>query len=142
MEKPVGFSTVVGITSGYWVQLGSSNYNYVDIPNVGVAATQYVVQLEDSNQLSGISTGDVVKLPQHEMSPNLSGGVSIGMTDQNNNYISAKNGLTVERTLGLDKIVLTGFGVTALAHGSGAVVGDYISIRRTFTIAKGRVGVI
>ena len=141
LEKPVGFGTVVGITSGYWVQSGSSNYNYVNIPDVGTASTQYVVQLEDSNQLSAISAGDVVKLPQHEMSPNLAGGVSIGMTDQNNNYISAKNGLTVERTIGLDKIVLTGFGVTALAHGSGAVVGDYISIRRVFTIAKGRVGV-
>ena len=142
LEKPVGFNTVVGITSGYWVQSGSSNYDYVNIPDVGAASTQYVVHLEDSNQLSAISAGDVVKLPQHEMSPNLSGGVSIGMTDQNNNYISAKNGLTVERTIGLDKIVLTGFGVTALAHGSGAVVGDYISIRRIFTIAKGRVGVI
>ena len=142
LEKPVGFGTVVGITSGYWVQSGSSNYDYVNIPDVGTASTQYVVQLENSNQLSALSAGDVVKLPQHEMSPNIAGGVSIGMTDQNNNYISAKNGLTVERTLGLDKIVLTGFGVTAFAHGSGAVVGDYISIRRTFTIAKGRVGVI
>ena len=142
-EKPVGFSTVVGITSGYWVQSGSSNYNYVNIPDVGAASTQYVVQLEDSNQLSAFSAGDVVRLPQHEMSPNIAGGVSIGMTDQNNNYISGKMlGLTVERTLGTDKIVLTGFGVTALAHGSEAVVGDYISIRRIFTIAKGRVGVI
>ena len=141
-EKPVGFSTVVGITSGYWVQSGSSNYNYVNIPDVGAASTQYVVQLEDSNQLSAFSAGDVVRLPQHEMSPNIAGGVSIGMTDQNNNYISGKMlGLTVERTLGTDKIVLTGFGVTALAHGSEAVVGDYISIRRIFTIAKGRVGV-
>ena len=142
-EKPVGFSTVVGITSGYWVEYGSSNYNYVNIPDVGAASTQYVVQIEDANQISAFSAGDFVRLPQHDMSPNLAGGVSIGMTDQNNNYISGEMlGLTVERTLGADKVVLTGFAVTAFAHGSEAVVGDYISIRRTFTIAKGRVGVI
>ena len=87
MEKPVGFSTFVGITSGYWVQ-NASNYNYSS--SVGVAATQYVVVLEDSGQISGINTGDVVKLPGHDMSPDIAGGVSIGMTDQNNNYISAK----------------------------------------------------
>ena len=56
MEKPVGFSTFVGITSGYWVQ-NASNYNYSS--SVGVAATQYVVVLEDSGQISGINTGDV-----------------------------------------------------------------------------------
>ena len=44
-------------------------------------------------------------------------------------------------TIGLDKIVLTGFGVTALSHGTAPKVGDYIKIRRIFTIAKGRVGV-
>ena len=139
MEKPVGFSTFVGITSGYWVQ-NASNYNYSS--SVGVAATQYVVVLEDSGQISGINTGDVVKLPGHDMSPDIAGGVSIGMTDQNNNYISAKNGLTVERRILPDKIVLTGFGVTTGSHGSTPKLGDYISIRRTFTIAKGRVGVI
>ena len=49
-------------------------------------------------------------------------------------------GLTVEKVLS-SSVVLTGFGVTALGHGSAAKVGDYISIRRIFTIAKGRVGV-
>ena len=64
------------------------------------------------------------------------------MTDHNNNVITQKNmGLTVERTLGSDRIVLTGFGVTAIGHGTAPKVGDYISIRRIFTIAKGRVGV-
>ena len=139
MEKPIGFSTFVGITSGYW----ANNNQYVDIPDVGIAVTQYIVQIENPNQISGISTGDVVKLPGHDFasSPSIAGGVSIGMTDHNNNVITAEQGLTVDRTLGTDKIVLTGFGVTALSHGSEPKVGDYISIRRTFTIAKGRVGV-
>ena len=95
--------------------------------------------------MSGISTGDVVKLPGHEFSHefgSLSNGVSIGMTDHNNNVITQKNmGLTVERTLGSVRLVLTGFGVTAKSHGTAPKVGDYISIRRIFTIAKGRVGV-
>ena len=144
LEKPVGFNTFIGIASGYWANGGQ----YVDIPSgsAGIAVTQYIVRLEDAGQLTGISTGDVVKLPGHEFSHKfgtLANGVSIGMTDHNNNYISQKNlGLTVERPLGADRIVLTGFGVTALSHGTAPKVGDYISIRRIFTIAKGRVGVI
>jgi len=146
MEKPPGFSTFVGITSGYW----ANNNQYVNIDSsdgnwngVGVAVTQYIVKIEDTEQLTGISTGDVVKLTGHDFasSPSIAGGVSIGMTDQNNNVITAKQGLTVQRVIVPDRVVLTGFGVTALAHGSEPKVGDYISIRRTFTIAKGRVGV-
>ena len=120
---------------------------YVNIPGggVGIAVTQYIVRVENANQLSGISTGDVVKLPGHEFSHkfgSLANGVSIGMTDHNGNVITQKNmGLTVEKVLS-SSVVLTGFGVTALGHGSAAKVGDYISIRRIFTIAKGRVGVI
>ena len=101
------------------------------------------VKIENTEHLTGISTGDVVKLTGHDFasSPSIAGGVSIGMTDQNNNVITAKQGLTVQRVIQPDRVVLTGFGVTALAHGSEPKVGDYISIRRTFTIAKGRVGV-
>ena len=113
--------------------------------SAGVACTQYIVRIENSNQLSGISTVDVVKLPGHEFSHkfgSLADGVSIGMEDQNGNTITEKKGLTVERTLGSDRVVLTGFTTTALSHGTAAKVGDYISIRRIFTIAKGRVGVI
>ena len=62
LEKPVGFSTVVGITSGYWANAN----NYV---NTGIAVTQYIVRLEDSGQMTGISTGDFVKLPGHSMGP-------------------------------------------------------------------------
>ena len=64
------------------------------------------------------------------------------MKDENNQTITASNGLRVDKKLGSDRIVLTGFTTTADSHGSNAVVGDYISIRRIFTIAKGRVGVI
>ena len=141
LEKPVGFGTFVGITSGYW----ANNGQFVNITSsAGVACTQYIVRIENANQLSGISTGDVVKLPGHEFSHkfgSLADGVSIGMEDQNGNTITEKKGLTVERTLGADRIVLTGFTTTALSHGTAPKVGDYISIRRIFTIAKGRVGV-
>ena len=92
LEKPVGFNTFIGIASGYWANGGQ----YVDIPSgsAGIAVTQYIVRLEDAGQLTGISTGDVVKLPGHEFSHKfgtLANGVSIGMTDHNNNYISQKN---------------------------------------------------
>jgi len=142
LEKPVGFSTVVGITSGYWANgagYGAANGGYV---NTGVAVTQYVVRLENAGQLSGISTGDFVQLPGHSMTPNLTLGVNTQMKDENNQNITAANGLRVDKKLGSDRIVLTGFTTTADSHGSNAVVGDYISIRRIFTIAKGRVGVI
>ena len=92
--------------------------------------------------MSGISTGDFVKLPGHSMSPNLTGGLVKGALDENGNAIPADIGLRVDKKIGSDRIVLTGFTVTGLSHGSNPVVGDYISIRRIFTIAKGRVGVI
>jgi len=142
LEKPIGFSTVVGITSGYWANgagYGAANGGYV---TVGTAVTQYVVRLEDANQIAGIQTGDFVKLPGHSMGPDFTDGVTPGMKDENNNTITAANGLRVDKKFGADRIVLTGFTTTADSHGSNPVVGDYISIRRTFTIAKGRVGVI
>ena len=135
LEKPVGFSTIVGITSGYWANSNA----YV---NTGIAVTQYIVRLEDSGQMTGISTGDFVKLPGHSMGPNLTGGVTVGMKDENNANITAANGLRVYQKLGSDRLVLTGFTTEGQSHGSNPIVGDYISIRRIFTIAKGRVGVI
>ena len=76
------------------------------------------------------------------MGPNLTGGVTTQMKDENNQSITAANGLRVDRKLGSDRIVLTGFRTDSQSHGSNPIVGDYISIRRIFTIAKGRVGVI
>ena len=109
---PAGFTTYIGIGSGVW-------------NTIGAGATEYTVTLADSNQFSGISTGDVVKLVDHSVSPDLSA-----------------NQLTVTQKIvsGLDRrLLLTGFTTTSQTNGSES---GYISIRRTFTIAKGRVGVI
>ena len=64
------------------------------------------------------------------------------MKDENNATLaSAVKGLRVcEKQSG--KIVVTGFTTDPQAHSPTDKVGDYISIRRKFTIAKGRVGVI
>ena len=141
LEKPVGFSTIVGITSGYWAGTVGANQSG-QFAAIGAAVTEYVIRLEDAGQMTGISTGDFVKLPGHSMGPNLTAGVTVGMKDENNATITAANGLRVDRKLGSDRIVLTGFRTDSQSHGSNPIVGDYISIRRTFTIAKGRVGVI
>ena len=141
-EKPTGFSTVVGITSGYWANgagYGAANGGYV---NTGVAVTQYVVRLEDAGQMVGVKTGDFVKLPGHSMGPNLTAGVIVGMKDENNATITVANGLRVDKKIGSDRIVLTGFTTDSQSHSPIPIPNDYISIRRIFTIAKGRVGVI
>ena len=76
------------------------------------------------------------------MGPNLTGGVTVGMKDENNADITAANGLRVDRKINPDRLVLTGFRVTSVSHSPISIPDDYISIRRIFTIAKGRVGVI
>ena len=118
--QPAGFTTFIGIQTGYWANSG----NYVAISTVGTAATQYVVRLDNAGQMSGITTGDFVKLKNHQTGPN----------------IQSKE-LTVVQRIGSDRILLSGISTTATSHGSTVVDGDYISIRRVFTIAKGRVGV-
>ena len=92
----------------------------------------YQVTLSDPSQATGISTGDVVKLVNHSVSPSLSA-----------------QELTVQRRETVDantiKLHLVGFTTTSLVNGgqiTGSSVNGYISIRNTFTIAKGRVGVI
>ena len=144
LDKPIGLSTFVGITSGYWANgagYGAANGGYA---NVGVAVTQYVVKIEDTNQFSYILEGDFVKLPGHSMSPDFTGGLLKGALDENGNAIPADIGLRVDKKLPLDRLVLTGFTIAAdvnRTNGSNPVPDDYISIRRVFTIAKGRVGV-
>ena len=140
-DKPVGFSTVVGIFSGYW----ANNNAFVNIPlaSAGVACTQYIVRLENAGQITGFSTGHIVKLVEHEATPDIfTAGLNVGMVDQDNVAITTETGLRIQEILAPDRIVLTGFTTTATVHGSVAKDGDYISIRRIFTIAKGRVGVI
>ena len=117
---PVGFTTFIGIQTGYWANSG----NFAGISNVGTAVTQYVIRLDTASQISGITTGDVVKLVNHQTGPNIS-----------------NTEMTVQERLGSDRVILNFSSITATSHGSTVVDGDYISIRRIFTIAKGRVGV-
>lgn len=113
LTNPVGFTTYVGIASGIWNV-------------IGVGATQYTITLNDFTQFSGISTGDVVKLVNHSVSPDLS-----------------PYELTVERKIdagaATKQVVLTGFTTTSIVNGNQT---GYISIRNLFTIAKGRIGVL
>ena len=118
--QPAGFTTFIGIQTGYWANGG----NFVAITTTGVGCTQYIVRLDNAGQISGITTGDVVKLTGHQTGPN----------------IQSKE-LTVQERLGSDRVILNFSSINATSHGSTAVDGDYISIRRIFTIAKGRVGV-
>jgi len=110
---PTGFTTYIGI--------GSGTFN-----TIGAGATQYTITLSDPNQFSGISTGDIIKLVNHSVSPDLS-------------FYE----LTIAEKINagpIDKrLRLTGFTTTSITNGSQT---GYISIRNTFTIAKGRVGVI
>ena len=117
---PVGFTTFIGIQTGYWANGG----NFAGIATVGTAATQYIIRLDTPSQISGITTGDVVKLVAHQTGPNIS-----------------NTEMTVQERLGSDRVILNFSSITATSHGSTVVDGDYISIRRIFTIAKGRVGV-
>ena len=118
--RDVGFSTFIGIQTGYW----ANNGNYQAITGTGVGCTQYVIRLDEASQMTGITTGDVVKLKNHTTGPN----------------IQSKE-MTVERKLGTDRVLLNFSSLTATSHGSTVQDNDYISIRRIFTIAKGRVGV-
>ena len=120
--RDVGFTTFIGIQTGYWANSG----NFANIPNgsAGVACTQYIIRLDNAGQISGITTGDVVKLKGHTTGPNIT-----------------NTEMTVQERLGSDRVILNFSSINATSHGSTAVDGDYISIRRIFTIAKGRVRV-
>lgn len=113
LANPVGFTTSVAIGSGTW-------------NTIGAGATQYTVTLNDYTQFSGISTGDVVKLVNHAVSPDLS---SFELT------VSQK----IDAGAVTKQLVLTGFTTTSITNGGQT---GYISIRNLFTIAKGRIGVL
>ena len=97
---PVGFTTFIGIQTGYWANGG----NYQGIGTVAVGCTQYVVRLDNSGQMSGITTGDVVKLIDHTTGPD----------------ISSKE-LTVQERLGSDRVIFNFSSITATAHGETVV---------------------
>lgn len=110
---PVGFTTSIGI--------GIGTFN-----TIGAGSTQYTITLSDPNQFSGISTGDIIKLVDHSVSPDLS-FYELTIAEKINAGASTK------------RLRLTGFTTTSVSDGSQT---GYITIRNTFTIAKGRVGVI
>jgi len=113
LSQPIGFTTFVGISSGTW-------------NTIGAGATQYTVTLSDFSQFSGISVGDVVKLVNHSVSPDLSSKELTVAAKINVNAATKQLRLT---------------GITTESSSNGGATG-YISIRNIFTIAKGRVGVI
>ena len=128
-EKPVGYTTYVGIGTGKW-------FTSVDgtPPNAGVANTCYYVTFDDVTQYTGISTGSVVKLVGHQSTPNLS---SYELKVIEKKITSGIHSMRLEP--------VSAFPTTAAWKGGQTVDGlksGYISIRNVFIIAKGRVGVI
>ena len=112
LDAPVGFTTSVGIGTGVW-------------NTIGAGATMYTVTLLEPNEFSAFAVGDIVKLANHSVTPDL------GATD-----------LTVEAKLDVNSVTknlrLTGFNVTSVTNGTAS---GYITVRNTFLIAKGRIGV-
>ena len=64
LDKPVGYTTYVGIATGKW---GTQVYD----SNAGTANTCYWVHLNDVNQFNGISVNDIVQLKDHVANPPL-----------------------------------------------------------------------
>ena len=117
LDAPVGFTTSVGIGTGVWYKTGS--------PFIGAGATTYLVTLDEPDEFSAFAVGDIVKLANHSVTPDL------GATD-----------LTVAAKLDVNaatkNLRLTGFNVTSVTNGTAS---GYITVRNTFLIAKGRIGV-
>jgi len=112
LDVPVGFTTSVGIGTGVW-------------NTIGAGATMYTVTLLEPNEFSAFAVGDIVKLANHSVTPDL------GATD-----------LTVAAKLDVNSVTknlrLTGFTTTSVTSGAAS---GYITVRNTFLIAKGRIGV-
>ena len=114
LQVPLGFTTAVYIKSG--------SFNLI-----GAGATNYTVALNDSTQHVAFAVGDVVKLVNHDSSP----AIGFGTVSQKTTGLNATVTIDIEPVTSSLNVGTT----------SGEVKG-YISIRNTFTIAKGRVGVI
>jgi len=110
---PVGYTTI-GIQTGTWNTLGAG-------------ATNYTLTLSDVNQFAGISTGDIVKLVDHAVTPDLS-----------------TYELTVQSKISVDAATkqLRLIGITTDNPQQFPAPGGYIVVKNNFVIAKGRVGVI
>jgi hypothetical protein len=112
-DLPVGVTTYISILSGTWNLIGAG-------------ATQYTVTLLEPTQFSSVSVGDVVKLVNHSVSPDLS---ATELT------VAAK----INAGAATKQLRLTGLNVTSSTNGDQS---GYITIKNRFTIAKGRVGVL
>jgi len=122
-DVPVGLTTFIGISTGAWFKNGSAF--------IGAGATEYRITLKNANDAVGILTGDIVKVEDHSVTPSLSAKV---LTVQQKNKV------------GSEQIVhLVGITTTSQVNGGQNAddsANGYISIRKQFVIAKGRVGVI
>ena len=117
LDVPVGFTTSVGIGTGVWYKTGS--------PFIGAGATTYLVTLDEPDEFSAFAVGDIVKLANHSVTPDL------GATD-----LTVAEKITVNSAT--KQLRLTGFNVTSVINGTAS---GYITVRNTFLIAKGRIGV-
>ncbi len=112
---PTGLTGTVGIESGTWNTLS-------------IGATNYTVTLSDANQFSGISTGDVVKLLNHSVTPDLS-----------STELEVESKIVINS--GTKQLRLRLPSPTTEVATDGNATGT-INTKNTFIIAKGRVGVI
>ena len=134
MDKPIGYSTYVGIGTGKWYTSVNTSIGGSSIV-AGTGNTSYYVQFSDRNQYAGISTGDVVQLTNHQATPDIQ---DIKFT------VAEKKETSGISTMRLEPIDGFTDPETAQWEKSNVVDGPeqgYISIRRSFIIAKGRVGV-
>ena len=106
-----------GFTDSVTIDSGAFN-------QTGAGATNYTVTIINRDQHVAFSIGDVVKLQGHGSSPE----VGLGTVSQK----------TVSATTATIKIDISPTTTTSVNGGKNG----YILIRNTFTIAKGRVGVI
>jgi len=112
---PTGLTASVGISSGTWNTLS-------------IGATNYTVTLSDFNQFSGISTGDVVKLLNHSVTPDLS-----------STELAVESKIVINS--GTKQLRLRLPSPTTEVATDGNATGT-INTKNTFVIAKGIVGVI
>ena len=111
LDIPLGFTTSVNINSGAFNQTGAG-------------ATNYTITLNNRDEHVAFAVGDVVKLQNHESTPE----VGVGTVSQK----------TVSATTATVKIDIQPTTTNSINGGETG----YILIRNIFTIAKGRVGVI
>ena len=111
LDVPFGFTQSVLIKGGAFNQTGAG-------------ATNYTLTLKNRDQHVAFAIGDVVKLQNHESSPE----VGVGTVSQK----------TLSATTATVKIDIQSTTIDSVNGGENG----YILLRNIFTIAKGRVGVI